>query len=239
MLEATQGSTIFAVLDQRPAYWTVPMEEKSREVTAFTTEFGLHQWTRQHFGLKTSPATFQRIVEGLLKGMKWKQVMIYLHYVILFSKTAEEHLRDLMELLQKFRDRRVMLNLTKCQVVVTEVDFLGHHLSTEGIRSAEEKVEAIRKWSSPRSVKELRRFLGFVSYYQQYIPCFGSKTAVMSNLLKKGVTFKWTVECEACFQLLKRELDEYRLLKFPDVTGEFALTTDDRTTDDVLAGERC
>ena len=226
MLEATQGSTVFTVLDQRAAYWAVPVEEGSREVTAFTTEFGLHQWTRQPFGLKTSPATFQRIMEDLLKGMSWKQVMIYLDDVILFSKSTDQHLRDLEELLQKFRDGGLMLNPAKCQVAVTEVDFLGHHLSTKGIRPAEEKVEALRRWSSPRSVKELRRFLGFIGYYQQYIPDFGIKTAVMSDLLKKEAAFNWTEECEENFQLLKREMEEYPLLKFPDVMEEFTLTTD-------------
>ena len=226
LLEATEGSNIFTVLDQRSAYWAIPVEEKSREVTAFTTEFGLHQWTRQPFGLKTSPATFQRIMEDLLKGMNWKRVMIYLDDVILFSKTTEEHLRDLEELLQKFQDGGLMLNPGKCRIAVKEVDFLGHHLSTEGIRPAEEKVEALRRWPSPKSVKDLRRVLGFIGYYQQYIPAFGSKTAVMSDLLKKDTVFNWTPECEKAFQLLKQEMEEYPLLKFPDVNEEFVLTTD-------------
>ena len=226
LLQVTQGSNFFSVLDQRSAYWAIPVEEQSREVTAFITEFGLHQWTRQPFGLKTSPGVFQRVMEDLLGNMNWHRAVVYLDDVIVFSRTLEEHLESLRELLQKFRQSGLKLSPEKCCVAASEVIFLGHHLDADGIRPAEEKVEAIRTWPAPTSPRALRQFLGFLGYYQQYIPDYSKKAAVLTDLLKKTTSYQWTDECQRSFQNLKEDIMKYRVLKFPDVEKEFVLTTD-------------
>lgn len=226
LLEAAAEAKVFTLLDQRAAYWAIPVEEASKEVTAFVTEFGLHQWNRQPFGLKTSPGTFQRIMEDLLQDFTWENVVIYLDDVLLFSQTMEQHVQDLKKLLEVIEKSGLKLNPGKCQVAVQEVDCLGHHLSKHGLSPSSEKVEAVKTWPTPTNNRDVRRFLGFVGYYQQFIPEFSQKTAPLSDLLKKDVKFEWTPECEENFKRLKADLQEYPVLKSPNMEKTYTLTTD-------------
>ena len=226
LIQATGGARYFSLLDQRAAYWAIPLDEKSKEVTAFITEYGLHQWTRMPFGMKTSPGAFQRIMEDILHGLTWRQALVYLDDVILFTETLDQHLELLAELLERFRISGLKLNPTKCTVAVTSVRFLGHQLDEDGIKPSVEKVQAIRSWPVPGDVHELRQFLGFCGYYQQYVPHFSEKSAPMTDLLKKGVEFQWTEKCEEGFRQLKDDLEKYPVLQFPKVEEKFILTTD-------------
>ena len=146
LIQATGGARYFSVLDQRAAYWAIPLDEESKEVTAFITEYGLHQWTRMPFGMKTSPGSFQRIMEDVLQGMNWKQALVYLDDVVIFTKTLDEHLEVLQELLERYRTSGLKLNPSKCCIASTSVGFLGHQLDEQGIRPSLEKVQALRDW---------------------------------------------------------------------------------------------
>ena len=226
LLHATRGSRVFSVLDQRSAYWAVPIAPGSREVTAFVSEFGLKQWTRQPFGLKTSPGMFQRIMEDVLKDLNGKTAVVYLDDVVLYSVDLMEHLSALRELLQRFRLAGLKLHPDKCQVAVKRVNFLGHQLDETGIRPTEDKVETVKEWPRPNNVQEVRRFLGMVGYYRQYIPHFADKTVHLTNLLQKEARWEWTSECEEEFQNLKKDLQSYPVLQSPDPADDFILTTD-------------
>lgn len=190
LLHATRKARVYSVLDQRAAYWAVPIEPDSREVTAFISEYGLKQWTRQPFGLKTSPGMFQRIMEDVLEGLNWETAVVYLDDVIVFSPSMEEHLSALREVLDRFRQAGLKLHPDKCQVAVKRVNFLGHQLDETGMRPAEDKVEAVKNWPRPTNKKDVRRFLGLVGYYRQYLPHFADSTASLTELLKEKVDFE-------------------------------------------------
>ena len=226
LIQATRNARFYSVLDQRSAYWSVPIDTQSREVTAFISEFGLKQWTRQPFGLKFSPGMFQRMMESVLEEFNRKTVLIYLDDVILFNESMEEHLELLDKVLTQFQQAGLKLRPDKCQVAVERVNFLGHPLDQTGIHPTEEKVEAIRNWRRPGNVKEVRQFLGLVGYYRQYIPHFSEKSAHLTDLLQKESQFLWTEDCEADFETLKKDLQKYPVLQYPDPADKFILTTD-------------
>ena len=161
LLEATSGSRYFSILDQTSAYWAIPLGPDSQEKTAFITEYGLFQWTRQPFGLKTSPASFQRVMEDVLGELLREQVVVYLDDGILFTDDLSQHLRCLRETLEKYRRHGLKLNPGKCVIGKTEVDFLGHRVSQEGIRPSVSKLEALEQWPTPETSKDLRTILGF------------------------------------------------------------------------------
>ena len=230
ILHTTRKARVYTVLDQRAAYWAIPIAPESREVTAFISEYGLQQWTRQPFGLKTSPGVFQRIMEDVLEGLNWETAVVYLDDVIVYSSSMAEHLIVLKQVLDRFREAGLKLHPDKCQVAVKKVNFLGHQLDETGIRPTEDKVEAVKHWPRPSNVQEVRRFLGMVGYYRQYVPHFADKSVHLTNLLQKESLWRWTAECETEFQNLKKDLQWYPVLQSPDPEEKFILTTDASST---------
>ena len=134
-LDILQGSCWFSTLDLASGYWQVAMAEEDREKTAFVTRYGLYEWNVMPFGLCNAPATFQRLMEKVLRGLQWKVLALYLDDVIVFAKTEREQIRRLELVLGRLRQAGLKLKPRKCQFMRKEVAFLGHVVDRSGVRT--------------------------------------------------------------------------------------------------------
>ncbi|XP_040264683.1 uncharacterized protein LOC120979792, partial [Bufo bufo] len=233
-LTALGSSAYFSTLDLTSGYWQVPMAPADREKTAFTTPMGLFEFNCMPFGLCNAPGTFQRLMERCLGHKNFETVLLYLDDVIVYSKTYEDHLKHLAEVFEILIKYGLKVKPSKCHLLKPAVKYLGHVVSGEGVQPDPDKLAAVRNWPVPTTVKEVRGFLGFASYYRRFIPHFAQIADPIQELLrgqpKKSprtpVPIEWNEEREIAFQLLKKKLTEPPVLGYPDYSKPFHLYTD-------------
>ena len=225
-IDALSSSSFFSVIDLSSGYWQVKLNPLSKEKTAFTTGSGLYQFTVMPFGLVNAPMTFQRLMESVLNGLHWSTCLVYLDDCIIMGRTFDEHLSNLQEVLQRFRQANLKLKPSKCQFFKKEVTYLGYVIGSEGVLPDPNNIEKVSKWPVPRNVTEVRSFLGLASFYRRFIPKFSQIASPLTDLTHKGTPFAWTPECNEAFNNLKTSLTHPPLLAYPDFNLEFNLSTD-------------
>lgn len=224
----------YSTLDLASGYWQVQVDEGDREKTAFTTPFGLFEWERMPFGLCNAPATFQWLMQRCLGGQLMDTTLVYLDDVIVYSPDFESHLRHLEQVFQSLERYGLKLQPEKWQLLRKEVKFLGHRVSAAGIAVDPEKVSAVQEWAAPRTVHQVRSFLGFVGYYRRFIKDFAKIAKPLNQLLggsgrtrgRGSPTILWDPACELAFQKLKQELLQAPILAYADFSKPFTLYTD-------------
>ena len=225
-LDALTGSIFFSTLDLVSGYWQVPLDEDAQQRSAFVTRGGLWRWKVLPFGLTSAPATFERLMERVLKGLQWRTLLLYLDDIIVFSKDFDSHLTRLEEVFQRFRAARLKLKPGKCRLFQREVNYLGHVVSQTGVATDPDKVDAVRNWPQPRCVQEVRSFLGFVGYYRRFCPDFATTAKPLNVLTSKETAFRWGPDEENAFQELKQRMVEAPILTYPDPSRPYILDTD-------------
>jgi len=156
----------FCALDLASVYWQMQMAPDSKEKTAFTVPGkGRYEFNRMPFGLKNAPATFQRTMEIVLRELDGKICFVYLDDIIIFGETKEEVLRNLEKILERLEEVGLKIKLSKCSFLKQEVKYLGHIVTGDGIRPNPDKLKAIKEYPVPKTVKEIRGFIGLVGYY--------------------------------------------------------------------------
>ncbi len=225
-LDALRGSRYFSTLDLYLGYWQVEMDEQDIDKMAFVTRQGLFRFTVMPFGLCNAPATFERLMERVLKDLNWKVCLIYLDDIIMYGAGFYPALDRLKMVLKRIREANLKLKPTKCCLMRAEVPFLGHIVSREGVGVDPAKTEAVEKWPTPVNVKDVRAFLGLASYYRRYIPGFSTVAAPITNLTRQGVDLVWDDACEGAFRTLKAVLISASVLAYPTREGHFTLSTD-------------
>lgn len=227
ILDRLREATYVSSLDLKDGYWQIPMEEGSRKYTAFTVAGrGLYQWRVMPFGLHSAPATFQRALDSVIGPELEPYAFAYLDDIIVIGKTLDDHLANLGEVLRRLRAANLKINPEKCEFFKRETKYLGHVVSGQGIHTDPDKVAAIQEMPAPLCLKELRRFLGVVSWYRRFISDFASLAHPLTYLLKKGKHWRWTEEQQTVFELLKAKLTTAPVLACPDFTKTFILQTD-------------
>ena len=231
-LAALQGAAFFTTMDAMSGFWQVPVKESHIEKTAFLTIDGSFEYTRMPFGLRNAPACFQRLMNGILTGLAWQSCLVYIDDCTVFSKTFEDHLRDVNEVLVRFRRAGLTLKMSKCRFFVSEMEFLGHVVSGEGIRPSPSKVEAIQGMKLPANISELRGFLGMTGWFRKFIPNYARIALPLTQLTKKehvkkvGEGMK-SEACRAAFAALKAALvGDDVLLVHPDFNKKFRVDLD-------------
>lgn len=225
-LDALVGANWFSTLDLKSGYHQIGMTEKDKEKTAFSCGGGLWQWRVMPFGLCNAPATFERLMERVLSGLHWKSLLVYLDDIIVFGNTFHDELQRLREVFQRMRTANLKLNPKKCRLFREEVEYLGHIVSRDGVRTDPQKTSAVTNWPTPRTRKELRSFLGLCSYYRKFVRDFATIAAPLHTLTKEKQPFVWDEACDRAFQNLKEALTSTSVLKYPDPRKEFVLDTD-------------
>ncbi|GFR20343.1 retrovirus-related Pol polyprotein from transposon 17.6 [Trichonephila clavata] len=180
------------------------MDPVDREKTTFTASGqGLWQFKVMPFGLCNAPATFERLMETVLRGLSPEACLIYLDDIIIVGLDFEEHLSNHRKVLEKLKQANLKLNPAKCNLFRREVSYLGHIISAEGVRTDPRKVAAVKEWSHPRNVHELRSFLGLCTYYRRFVKGFFLIARQLHRLTEHKRPFVWSEECEVAFTSLK------------------------------------
>src|SRR3954451_20580179 len=160
------------------------MDEKDIEKMAFITSEGLYEFLVMPFGLCIAPATFQRLMHEVLGNLIYTKVSVYLNDIIIHSKTFEQHLENINEVIEKLRDVKLMSKENKCEFCAPEIKFLGHIIGKDGRKVDLDKVEKVKNYPRPENISQLREFLGLASYYRKCIKNFSKKVKPMTKLLE-------------------------------------------------------
>ena len=204
LFAALEGGLRFTKLDLRQAYQQLALEEGSQEFVTVNTHQGLYQFTRLPFGVASAPAIFQKIMDEILQGIS--HVVCYLDDILISGSSDKEHLTNLEEVLKRLREAGVHLCKEKCVFWAESVEYLGHVVSKEGLRTADSKVEAVLKARAPNNSAELRSFLGLVHYYGKFMHKLAETLQPLNALLKKNARWEWSSSCEVAFQRVKDQL---------------------------------
>ncbi|KAG1940175.1 thy-1 membrane glycoprotein [Pimephales promelas] len=225
-LDALSGAVWFSTLYFSNGYWQVEVAEEDREKTAFTTGQRLYQWRSMPMGLSNAPATFQRLMELVLRGLPWHICMVYLDDILIYNRTFEEHLSSMREVFSRIQSAVLRLNPGKCHLARDHVVFLGHVVSRTGLQPDPKNTEKVLNWPVPHSPSEVRAFVGLCSYYRRFVKDFSKLAAPLNHLVGKNVPFVWTDECDKSFNLLKSVLSSDPVVVLPDFSVPFKIYTD-------------
>ncbi len=211
------GQAKFVIkLDLLKGYWQVPLTDRASEISAFATPDVFLQYKVLAFGLKNAPATFQRLMCKVLSNVK--NCEAYLDDVVCYSDMWESHLKTLEEVFSRFQEANLTLNLTKCDFCHAKVTYLGKEVSHRTVQPVKSKVYAINAFPSPKSERELRRFLGMAGYYRNFCKNFSDVVKPLTGSLRKDVSFVWSSNCQNAFDSLKMLLCSSPVLASPDFT---------------------
>jgi hypothetical protein len=228
-----EGAAFFSIMDLQSGYWQVPIKESDRAKTAFVTVDGLYHFKVMPMGLCSAPATFQRMMDVVLSGLKWTTCLVYLDDIIVYSRTFDEHVKGLRLVLDRLRGANLKVKLEKCEFAQPQLKALGHIIDKQGISPDPEKVKAA--WEFPRPpmegsnakrLKALRAFLGYLSYYRRFINGFAVLAKPLHDLVGTKGAFVWGEEAERSFKALKQALVKATRLAYPDNTRPFEIHPD-------------
>jgi hypothetical protein len=214
-LSRLEGSRYFSILDMQAGYWQVEVDEQDRAKTAFITADGLYEFRVMRFGLTNAPATFQRMMDVVLAGLKWNTCLVYLDDIVVFAPTVSQHLERLETVLQRIDKAGLKLKLSKCSFLEQSLKVLGYIVNSEGLSPDPAKIAAVHDFPTPRTVKEVQGFLGLCSYYRKFVPGFAVLARALSNLTKKAQRFVWGEEQQRSFETLKTLLTTPPILAHP------------------------
>ncbi|KAK1685676.1 hypothetical protein QYE76_046524 [Lolium multiflorum] len=226
MLDELSGSIMFSKVDLRSGYHQIRMQLGDEWKTAFKTKFGLYEWLVMPFGLTNAPSTFMRLMNEVLRAFIGRFVVVYFDDILIYSKSLEEHLDHLRVVFNALRDARLYGNLEKCTFCTNRVAFLGYVVTAQGIEVDPAKIEAIENWPQPKTVTQVRSFLGLAGFYRRFVKDFGSIAAPLNELTKKDVPFVWGDAQQDAFMILKDKLTHAPLLQLPDFNKTFELECD-------------
>ncbi len=202
-LEELRGAHIFSKLDLRSAYNLVRIREGNEWKTAFITPSGHYEYQVMPNGLSNSPSVFQGFMNKVFWEFLHQFVIVHID-ILIYSRNLAEHRHHVTQVLQQLRKHHLYLKLEKCEFHHPTVQFLGYILSADGIQMDQGKVQVIRDWPQPQSVKELQRFLGFANFYRRFIQNFSLLSAPLTSMLRQNPKFlSWNAEAQAVFKKLK------------------------------------
>jgi len=222
LFDKLQGAQWFTYLDLTQGYNQIQIPEEDRPKTAFRTPLGHYQFKVLCFGLTNAPATFQAVMNDVLREVVRDGIcLVYMDDILIFGKTAEEHKTHVRRVLELLQRHRLYANRKKCSFFQREVNFLGHVINADGVTVDPAKTAAVKDWPRPSSVAQVRSFLGLSNYFRKFLMGYSNLVRHLTNLTRKSAKWEWTQDCEDAFQGVKSQLTSAPVLALPEV-GEGA-----------------
>ena len=232
-LESLAGAAHYSTFDMNSGFWQVPMDEESKQYTAFTLgSMGLYECESMPFRLCNAPPTFQRLMQNCLGELNLTYCLIYLDDVIVFSETPEEHLWRMQVVFDRLREHGFKLKLSKCEVFKSEINYLAHHVSCKGVLPSKKNLESIAHCLPPDTYTKVKSFVGLVGHYRHFIKGLAKIAAPLYDLTsgdnkdKKLEHIDVSQEAHEAFDCLKAACLQAPILAFPDFNKPFLLETD-------------
>jgi len=227
LLDKLKGAKYFTKLDLQWGYNNVRIKIGDKWKAAFKMNKGLFEPLVMFFGLCNSPATFQNMMNDIfLMETDEGWILIYINDILIFSKEKEDLQKLTLRVLKKLQDKDLFVNLDKCTFEAKEVDYLGMIISENQIKLDLAKLEGIRNWPTPTTVKQVRSFLGFGNFYRKFIGHYADIARPLNDLTKKDLVWNWTDACQEAFEKLKDEFQKAPVLLMPDLTKLFVIESD-------------
>ncbi|KAH9769149.1 Endonuclease [Citrus sinensis] len=226
MLDELHGSCVFSKINLKSGYHQIRIREGDEWKTAFKTKYGLYEWLVMSFELSNAPSTFMSLMNHVLRAFIGKFVVVYFDDILIYSKDLDEHIEHLQSVLTVLRKEKLYANLKKCSFCTNQIVFLGYIVSAKGIEVDEENAKAIKEWSTPKSVTEVRSFHGLARFYRRFVKDFSTLATPLTEIVKKHVGFKWGSAQERAFNLIKEKLVSAPLLALLDFTKTFEIECD-------------
>ena len=232
-LDSLVGSAYYSTFDLTSGFWQVPMDEESKQYTAFTLgSMGLFECEWMPFGLCNVPATFQRLMQNCLGELNLTYCLIYLDNVIVYSRMPAEHLQRMRVVFDRLRMHGLKLKPTKCELFKMEINYLAYHVSKTGVLPSKKNLVSIAECPPPKTYTGIKSFVGFVGHYRWFIKGFAKIATPLYDLIsgdncgKKKESVELTLEVEEAFKVLKDTCLQAPILSFPDFNKPFLLETD-------------
>jgi hypothetical protein len=216
----------FTTLDLASGFHQIEVHPKDVSKTAFTVEHGKYEFLKMPFGLKNAPSTFQRVMDNVLRDLIGKVCLVYMDDIIVYSTSLQEHLVNLRKVFDALHKYNLKIQLDKSEFLCKEVAFLGHVVTSEGVKPNPDKILAIKNWPIPKTETELRGFLGTLGYYRRFIKDFARIVKPLTLPLRKGEKIVHNDEFIKTFNKCKIILTSSHVLQYPDFSKPFILTTD-------------
>ena len=240
ILENIGTKKLFTKMDLRWGYNNIKIKERDEWKAVFMTPEGSFKPTVMFFGLTNSPATFQAMMNELLRDLiNIGKVAVFIDNVIVGTETEEGHDELVAEVIKRLKENDLYVKLEKCKWKVREVEFLGVVIGPEGIKMEKEKVKGVLEWPTPKCVKDVQKFLGLDNYYRQFIEGFAMVARPLHDLVKKDKKWDWVEREEKAFRELKERFTKEPVLAAPDIDKKMRIEVDasDYATGGVLSME--
>ena len=226
MLERLAGHQYYCFLDGYSGYNQIPIAPEDQEKTTFTCPFGTFAYARMPFGLCNAPATFQRCMLHIFSDMVEKCMEVFMDDFSVYGSSFENCLNNLEKVLIRCKEKNLVLNWEKCHFMVTQGIVLGHVISPQGIEVDKAKISVIKNLPVPKTVKDIRAFLGHAGFYRRFIKDFSKIARPLTQLLQLDVPFNFNKECISAFETLKQALVSAPIIQAPDWSIPFELMCD-------------
>ncbi|PIK58309.1 hypothetical protein BSL78_04815 [Apostichopus japonicus] len=215
---------VFSTLDANCGYWQLALDSKSSKLCTFNTPIGRYRYKRLPFGINAAPEIFQRVMTELFDDLSGVEVMM--DDIIVWGADEAEHNIRLQNVLQRCQENNLKLNIDKCKFKVSEVKYIGHILTSNGIKPDPKKIEAIQEMQPPTNVTELKRFLGMINYVAKFIRNLSAISEPLRVLLRKETVWHWEEEQEKCFNSLKQLITKTPVLQYFDTNKPVTVSVD-------------
>ena len=223
-VEKIGQSKFITKIDLLRGYYQIPLTERAKRISAFVTADGFYQYNVMAFGLRNAPSTFQRLANKLIQDLDG--CAVYLDDLVIFSETWPDHVQRLQHLFSRLEAANLTVNLAKSEIGKATINYLGFVVGHGKLKPLEAKVTAVLNYPVPKTRKELRRFLGMVSFYRSFCPNLSEILAPLTDMTSPNVTLDWTDECQLAFEKAKSILGSKPVLSIPQFDKPFKLRTD-------------
>lgn len=225
-MDSLSRENYFTKIDLKSGYHHIRIRGDEWKIS-FKTNEGLHEWLVMHFGLTKALSTFMRLMNEVLKKILGKFVIVYLDDILIFSKSKEELLEHIRQVLQRLKEEKLLINLKKFPFMKEEIVYLGFVISANGLKMDLKKVRVILDWPTPENVGEVRLFHGLAKFYMKFIINFNSICNAMVETMRADKRdFRWTHEAYNSFETLKQRIIELPTLALPDFSNVFQVECD-------------